>query len=198
MAISMVLLKHLSYDIIRQARMNACMFDNDATTCYDRIIPSLAMLKCQHTGTPHPAINVVLKFLQCARYHVRTAYGISTETFSNLIDYILGLIQGTGHAGPGWALTSSIMFDKMETTHGAHFHSPRHQRTCCRTGEAFVDDSSLWLLKWGLALATVVHFMQEVLKNGNAYSMPWEAHSIMRNASGMASLGNSMPMVAAG
>jgi hypothetical protein len=46
MAISAVLLKRLSYDIVRQARMDACMFDNDATACYDRMIPSLVMLKC--------------------------------------------------------------------------------------------------------------------------------------------------------
>ena len=104
--------------------MNACMFDNDATACYNCIIPSVAMLKCQQAGTPRPAINMVLRFLQHAQYHVCTAYGISTETFLNLIDYILGLIQGTGHVGPGWALTSSIMFDRMDTTHGAHFHSP--------------------------------------------------------------------------
>ena len=103
------------------------MFDNDATACYDCIIPSLAMVKCQHAGTPHPAVNMVLKFLNRAKYHVQMAYGISTETFSNLIDYILGLIQGTDHVGPGWALTSSVMFDRMETTHGAHFHSPQPQ-----------------------------------------------------------------------
>ena len=46
MAISMVLLKGLSYDIIWQTRMNVCMFDNDVTMCYDRIIPSMAMIKC--------------------------------------------------------------------------------------------------------------------------------------------------------
>ena len=45
MAISAVLLKRLSYDIIRQARMDACIFDNDASACYDRMIPSIAMLK---------------------------------------------------------------------------------------------------------------------------------------------------------
>ena len=89
------------------------------------------------------------------------AYGIPTETFSDMIDYILGLIQGTGHAGPGWALTSgSVMFDKMETTHGAHFHSPPPNRDCHHTSEAFINDSSLWLLKLGLALATVINFMQ--------------------------------------
>jgi hypothetical protein len=40
MLISAVLLKRLSYDIARQTRMDAIMFDNDATACYDRIIPS--------------------------------------------------------------------------------------------------------------------------------------------------------------
>ena len=130
MAISMALLKRVSYDIICQTRMDACMFDNDATACYDCIIPSMAMLKCRHAGTPRSAIKVVLNFLQRAKYHVRTTYGISVETFSNLIDYVLGLIQGTGHAGPGWALTSSVMFDQMETTHGAHFHSPRPDQQC--------------------------------------------------------------------
>jgi hypothetical protein len=45
MAISAVLLKRISYDIIRQARMDACMFDNDASACYDRMIPSISMIQ---------------------------------------------------------------------------------------------------------------------------------------------------------
>ena len=140
--------------------MNACMFDNDATACYDRIIPSMAMIKCQRAGLNRNAANVVLQFLQKTHYHVRTAYGISTKTFSNFIDYILGLMQGTGVARPGWAVTSSIMLDQMETTHGAHFHSPREEQKNIRTGEAFVDDSSLWLLKLGLSLCTIIQLMQ--------------------------------------
>jgi hypothetical protein len=47
MAIDAVLLKRLSYDIIRQTRMDACVFDNDATACYDRMIPSIVMIKCR-------------------------------------------------------------------------------------------------------------------------------------------------------
>ena len=146
MAISMVLLKWLSYDIICQAWMDACMFDNDALACYDWIIPSMAMVKCQHAGLPCPAAKVVLTFLQHTKYHVRTAYGISAKAVSNFIDYVLGLIQGTRHAGPRWAMTGSIMFNQMDKTHGAHFHSPCTNHMCSCTGEAFVDDSSLWLL----------------------------------------------------
>ena len=103
--------------------MNACMFNNDATACYDHIIPSMAMIKCQHAGLNQNAANIVLQFLQKMHYHVWTAYGISTKTFSNFINYILGLMQGTGVTGPGWAVTSSIMLDQIETTHGTHFHS---------------------------------------------------------------------------
>ena len=104
--------------------MNVCMFDNNASTCYDQIIPSMAMVKWQQAGTLCPTTNLVLKFLHNAQYHVQTAYEISTKAFSNFIDYMLGLIQGTGHARPGWALISSVMFDQMEPTHRAHFHSP--------------------------------------------------------------------------
>ena len=140
--------------------MNACMFDNDTTACYDRIIPSMAMIKCQWAGLNQNATNIVLQFLQKTYYHVWTAYGTSKETFSNFIDYILGLMQGTGVAGPGWAVTSSVILDQMDTTHGAHFHSPREEQMHIRTGEAFVDDSSLWLLKMGLSLCTIVQLMQ--------------------------------------
>ena len=104
--------------------MNACMFDNDVTACYDHIIPSMAMIKCRRAGLSHNAANIALQFLKKTHYHVWTAYGISIETFSNLIDYILGLMQGTGVTGPGWAVTSSVMLEQMETMHRAHFHSP--------------------------------------------------------------------------
>jgi hypothetical protein len=73
---------------------------------------------------PPSAAKVVLTILQCMQYFVRTAYGISSEAFSNLINHILGVIQGSGHAGAGWALTSSVMLDEMEMTTGAMFHSP--------------------------------------------------------------------------
>jgi hypothetical protein len=124
MAISAVLLKRRSYDIIRQTHMDACIFDNDATACYDWMIPSIVMLKCRCAGMPPSATKVVCTVLQRMQYYVRTAYGISTEAFSNLVDYILGVIQGSGHAGAGWALTSSVMLDEMDNTTGATFHSP--------------------------------------------------------------------------
>jgi hypothetical protein len=93
-------------------------------------------------------------------YHVRTAYGVSSQAFSNAIDWILGIMQGSGHSCSGWGLTSSVMLDQMDDTTGATLHSPQPQRQTKRTGEAFVDDTSLWIIRLGLALTMAVTIMQ--------------------------------------
>jgi hypothetical protein len=162
MAIEAVLLKRVSYDIIRQSRMDACVLDNDATACYDRMIPSIVMIKCRRAGMPKSAAKVVLQILKKMEYFVRTAYGTSPQAYSNAIDWILGIIQGSGHSCPSWGLTSSVMLDQMEDTPGATFHSPQPEKVSQRTGEAFIDDTTLWLLKFGLSLTTIVTMMQQM------------------------------------
>jgi hypothetical protein len=52
------------------------------------------------------------------------------------------------------------MFDQMESTPGAIFHSPHPSRHIRQTGEAFVDDTSLWLLQLGMLLTTAAALMQ--------------------------------------
>jgi hypothetical protein len=128
---SAVLLKRLSYDHIRQTRMDAIMFDNNASACYDRIIPSIAAITARRAGMPREAANTLTQVLLRMQYYVRTAYGVASVPFSNLIDWILGVMQGGGHSGCLWALTSSIMFDQMDETTGAEFHSPFLNRESC-------------------------------------------------------------------
>ena len=130
MAISAVLLKHISCNILRQTRMDACIFDNDASACYDRMIPSIAMIKSRQAGMSRNVAKVMLTLLLRMEYHFRMAYGITTKAFSNLIKWLLGVMQGGGHSCALWALTSSVMFDQMEDTPGAEFHSAHPQRMC--------------------------------------------------------------------
>jgi hypothetical protein len=144
--------------------VRSCVFDNDASACYDCIFPSIAMIKSRRAGMSQPATQTLLTLLQRMQYYVRTAYGISHTAFSFLIHWILGVMQGAGHSCSLWAQTSSVMFEKMESTHGAQFHSPRPHRTIRRTGEAFVDDASLWLLKLGLLLSATVTLMQQTVQ----------------------------------
>jgi hypothetical protein len=162
MAISAVLLKRISYDHIRQTRQDAIIFDNDATACYDRIIPSLAAIIARRAGMPREAANTLTRLLFRMHYYVRTAYGVAERPFSNLIDWILGVMQGGGHSGGLWALTSSVMIDTMEDTFGAEFHSPYPARECCRRiGEAFVDDTTLWALRLGITFALLIAIMRK-------------------------------------
>jgi hypothetical protein len=94
-------------------------------------------------------------------YYVRTAYGISSKGYSNLINWLLGIMQGAGHSGGLWTLTSSIMLDRMKTTAGAISHSPYpHGVNCQCYGEAFVDDTTLWALQSGLLFAVLIQMMR--------------------------------------
>jgi hypothetical protein len=52
------------------------------------------------------------------------------------------------------------MFEQMDSTPGAIFHSPSPHRTVRHTGEAFVDDTTLWLLRLGLLLTAATVLMQ--------------------------------------
>jgi hypothetical protein len=161
MSISAVLLKRLSYDITRQTRMDAIMFDNDATACYDRIIPSQAAMLGRRAGVPRNAAITFLQVLLLMEYFVRTAYGVASNGYSNATNWLLGVMQGAGHSGAFWALESSVMLTQMESADGATFHSPYLNSPCCqRNGEAFVDDASLWTLRLGLLFHQLVQLMR--------------------------------------
>jgi hypothetical protein len=118
------------------------------------------MIKSRRAGMLREAAQLFLTLLLRMEYSVCTAYGLSPVAFSNLIAILLGIMQGAGHSGALWALTSSIMFEQMEATPGTTFHSPHPSRTTRRTGEAFVDDTSLWLLQLGLLLSAAIALMQ--------------------------------------
>jgi hypothetical protein len=51
-AIEQALNKVLSFDLIRQARMDAAMCSNDAKRCYDRIVHSIASILMQRQNVP--------------------------------------------------------------------------------------------------------------------------------------------------
>jgi hypothetical protein len=123
MSISAVLLKQISYDHIRQTQMDAIIFDNDARACYNRMISSQSAMISRRAGMPRAAVKTFLWILLNMEYYVRTAYRVSSKGYLNFIKWLLGMMQGAGHSGGLWALTSSIMLDRMKTAIGAIFHS---------------------------------------------------------------------------
>jgi hypothetical protein len=59
-AIEHVLHKRLTFDIMRQTRYNGALCSNEAKSCYDRILHSIASLACQRLGMPFPPVQCMI------------------------------------------------------------------------------------------------------------------------------------------
>ena len=141
-ALGAVFLKLLSYEICRLTRTSFASFDNDAKSCYDRIIISMAMYLCQQLGMPLAPCLMVALCLQNARYYIKTKFGISTAYYSSCSDFPThGPGQGSRMAPLLWLLISCLLFKVMcELCEGASFTNPQHSLSLKRTGDGFVDD----------------------------------------------------------
>ena len=107
--ISAFLIKTLFFDLIHPIRQGPCVFNNNAKGCYDRIIPSIGMLACRRFGLPQEPAIALLKILHNIKYQKCTAllFDITEDHFSNMVDWILGTLQGSG-ASPCIALACYI------------------------------------------------------------------------------------------
>ena len=63
-AIAHALNKRLSYDLMRQMKMAGALCSNDAKSCYDRILHSVASLCLKRLGLPDGAIICMFSTLQ--------------------------------------------------------------------------------------------------------------------------------------
>jgi hypothetical protein len=144
--ISAVVLKTISLDLLRQLRQDACIFNNDAMGCYDRIIPSIGMLSCMRLGLPRAPAITLLKILHSMKYHIRTALGLTEDSFSNAVDWILGTLQGSGASPAIWLAISSVLLAALEQkSPGITFRSPDGSVADSRAADAFVDDTDLYI-----------------------------------------------------
>ncbi len=145
-AIDQCLNKRLTFDLSRQLHHPMALCANDAKSCYDRIVHSVASLCMQRIGCPEPAIHTMFETLQHLRHHVRTRYGDSKDSYdaADAATPIQGLGQGNG-AGPTiWALISTPVLNLLRT------HGFGIKITSCISGDylhfvgyCFVDDTDL-------------------------------------------------------
>ena len=97
---------------------NLFKLQHDATTCFDRIINSHAMLNSRKFEVPDKICKVYSATLQNTEYRVQTALDISKQSYSHSELYAIhGNGQGAGSSGTVWVYISvSIMstLDKHE------------------------------------------------------------------------------------
>jgi hypothetical protein len=144
---SALLLKTLSYDYIRYTRFNAIIFNNDAKACFDRIIPSISLMITEQLGMPPTVATSMLAIIKGIKFHIQTTHGISPGIFkSALAALILGVLQGSGAAPCIWLSICCVLLHVL-SPHTTEFQAtcPQNYQTSKHPGEAFVDDTDLWL-----------------------------------------------------
>ena len=139
-----VLLKRLTYDLSRILRSNLGTFDNDAKSCYDRIINSIAMLAAKRLGMPDTVIATHAGILWALQYSVKTMFGISEGFYKSHENKVLfGTGQGSGASPAAWLSISIVLLACLRklVTRGMRFTAPDNSLTVERHSDAFVDDA---------------------------------------------------------
>ena len=138
--------KRLVYDIMRQSRRAGALCSNDAKSCFDRVVHSIAMLAYRRLGIAVPPVKCMLETIQNMKHHIRTNYGDSVFTMTSsgtLIPY-QGILQGNGASPATWVIISAPLLDMLRTAgNGGHFVSPISKEKSHTVGFAFVDDTDL-------------------------------------------------------
>jgi hypothetical protein len=141
---SLTLLEELKYDLSYLTRRSLFNFDNDASSCYDRIIVPLASVINRKYGLHRNIVATHAKTLQEARFHLKTAVGISDLHYSHCASFpIHGTGQGSGNSPCIWLFISSTLFDiHTSKAHGARFITPDGSLQVSFSMVGFVDDST--------------------------------------------------------
>ena len=138
-----VFVRELEYEITRLTRRPLVHFDNDATSCYDRIPCFLANLASRKYGLDKKVCIVQAKTLKQAKYYLRTKLGISAEYAEHTQECPwFGTGQGSGNSPFYWLLISSTLYDLYcsKTTGGATYATPDRQLSTTIHLLGFVDD----------------------------------------------------------
>ena len=140
--------KRLTLDWMRITRTPGIYIANDAKGCYDRILLIVAYLTMRRYGIPAPTAQFAIKSLIEMRYSVRTAWGVSEQTYGGPewieeFDKIpTGAGQGSGDGPALWAGISSPLFDIMRAAgHCFSIKSAITLSTLKMAGFGFVDDT---------------------------------------------------------
>ena len=171
--IDQVIIKRLYYDALRFQRRSGFLCSNDAKACYDRIVHSIASLAMQRVGMPIEPILCMLRSLQKMTHYVRTAHGLSTNTYGCSLNNgkpVQGSGQGNGASPTIWTLISSPLLTMMRKLNfGVTFSSPLSKEAICFVGCSFVDDTDL--LQTSPSLGESVHQFQHRMQQAiNAWS----------------------------
>jgi hypothetical protein len=134
--------KILALDIIRMERRMATLCSNDAKSCYDRIVHTVASLCMQRLGVSEATCFTIFNTLQTLQHHVRTAFGERPTGYGAAHIPLHGVGQGNG-AGPAiWlAITIPLINMLRKAGFGLKVQSPFSHDDSTMSCFVYVDDA---------------------------------------------------------
>jgi hypothetical protein len=144
-AIDVVVQKEMKYLYSRLTRTGMATMDNDAKSCYDRIICNLAMIISQYFGLSPTTTKTQAIALQKMRYRLQTALGDSKQHYQHTEETpIHGTGQGSCASPCIWLLISSILMDCLAELGGGVVMKDVTPAMIQQWIDGFVDDTSLF------------------------------------------------------
>ena len=134
--------KVLVYDYSRLTRTNLITIDNDAKSCYDRILKTMAMAACVSHGLPLMAAMMHNKVHHGMQHRIRTRHGLLRPYSGTDASPLEGTGQGSGASPAIWLIYSvTLLAAFREYAAGMFLGSPYDRELLVIiTAILFVDD----------------------------------------------------------
>ena len=164
--------KLLLYEYARLTRTSLITIDNDAKSCYDRIIKSLAMIACVGVGLPLMAAAMHNKTHHGMVHVIKTRHG-ELKPYSGTEDEPLeGSGQGSGASPAIWLLYSiSLLNAFRQFSPGMHMSSPFETLLVVILAIFYVDDGMLGVND---AMSDQATPLPDLLQQAEASTQAWE------------------------
>ena len=121
-----ILIKRLLCDGLALLRHSAVLFNNDFKAAFDRMISSVGNIALKRLGAKKNAVSTLLQTLQEMQYQVRSSLCLSTQSFSNNDDWVLGTLQGSDASPCLWTAITCVLLNALKkVTPGITFLNPQ-------------------------------------------------------------------------
>jgi hypothetical protein len=145
-AIDVVINKEMKYLYARLTRTALGTIDNDAKSCYYRILCNLAMAISEYYGVPSSFCHMQAHNLKHSVFRLRTALGDSNKTYTNTpTTPIHGTGQGSCASPALWLMISSFLMDILQRrAHGMQMMDIMNSKPIHQWIDGFVNDTSIF------------------------------------------------------
>ena len=127
------------------------------------MVPSVGGIALRRLRASKKALQTLLLTLEKMSYLIRTTMGISEKSYSNLHNWVLGTLQGSGASPALWlAITCILLGAISDKSRGITFCNPRNSLIITRAAETYVDDTELMLAVYQGDIHALAEEMQHI------------------------------------